>query len=167
MADISQKHESRNAPGKVRSKKVSTRIDMTPMVDLAFLLLTFFILTSTFNQSKMLKLEMPERAGDPPPMNDENILNVVLAENDTIYWWHGLEPVAMVTNYSKSGIRKIVLERRRTNPELMVLIKAQDNSRYQNMVDILDEMKITGTSRYAIVDLSEDDMLRIGDGRSH
>ena len=75
--------------GKVRAKKQSTKVDMTPMVDLAFLLLTFFILTSTFNKAKTMEVTMPDKVVDEKEqtkINENDILNLVLAENDKIYY---------------------------------------------------------------------------------
>ena len=153
--------------GKVRAKKQSTKVDMTPMVDLAFLLLTFFILTSTFNKPKTMEVTMPDKVQDEAEqtkINENDILNLVLAENDKIYYWTGLTPPAEVTNYSKDGVRKLLLERMRANPKMMVLIKPKDESRYNNMVDILDEMDITQMKRFAIVDFTDDDKTIIEGG---
>src|SRR5688572_27220025 len=91
--------------GKVRMKKQSTKIDMTPMVDLAFLLLTFFILTTTFNKPKTMEVNMPDKVQDEKEqtkVNENDILNLVLAEDNKIYWWIGLTPPAEVTNFSKT-----------------------------------------------------------------
>lgn len=157
--------------GKVRAKKQSTKIDMTPMVDLAFLLLTFFILTTTFNKPKTMEVNMPDKVDDPSQqtkINQKDILNLVLGEDDKIFWWIGLEPPVSQTNYSSSGVRKVLLEHTRANPKMMVLIKPQDESRYENMVNILDEMDITDIKRYAIVEYSDDDKLiiagQVGEG---
>lgn len=161
MAEISQGGGGGHKKGtKVRVKKKSTKIDMTPMVDLAFLLLTFFILTTTFNKPKTMEVTMPDKVKDESEqtkINENDILNVVLAENNKIYYWIGLTPPAQVTNFSKNGIRKVLLENSRANPKIMVLIKPKDESRYENMVDILDEMDITNQKRYAIVDFTPDD----------
>jgi biopolymer transport protein ExbD len=84
MAEVSATSASGNADGKVRSKKHSTRIDMTPMVDLAFLLLTFFILTATFKARYVFPLTMPEPVKNPAllaRLEAKNALHVVLAEN--------------------------------------------------------------------------------------
>jgi biopolymer transport protein ExbD len=169
MAEISDSGGGRGHKkgGKVRAKKQSTRVDMTPMVDLAFLLLTFFILTSTFNKSKTMEVTMPdkvEKEEEQTKINENDILNLVLAENDKIYYWTGLTPPAETTNYSKDGVRKLLLERMRANPKMMVLIKPKDESRYNNMVDILDEMDITNMKRYAIVKFTEDDKTIIAGG---
>src|SRR5687768_16273552 len=162
MAEVSQGGGGghKKGGGKVRVKKASTKIDMTPMVDLAFLLLTFFILTTTFNKPKTMEVNMPDKVDKPEDqtkINEKDILNLVLAEDNKIFWWIGLEPPVSTTNYSKDGVRKILLEQTRANPKMMVLIKPKDESRYENMVNILDEMDITNTQRYAIVEYTPDD----------
>lgn len=163
MAELIQRSAGNHAGGKVRAKKQSTKTDMTPMVDLAFLLLTFFLLTTTFKDMYVLRLHMPEPVDDPRKLallNAENAFSLVLAEDNKLYWWIGDDP-ANATNYSKDGIRKILLEKSERNPLLMVLIKSSDESRFENIVDILDEMEITHMTRYAIVDFTEDDRDRL------
>lgn len=153
--------------GKVRAKKQSTKIDMTPMVDLAFLLLTFFILTTTFNKPKTMEVDMPDKVKDEKEqtkVNEKDILNLILSENDKIYWYIGLTPPVHETDYSKTGVRKVLLEQTRANPKMMILIKPKDESRYENMVNILDEMDITNMKRYAIVDYTDDDKTIISEG---
>lgn len=153
--------------GKVRAKKQSTKIDMTPMVDLAFLLLTFFILTTTFNKPKTMEVNMPDKVKDEKDqtkINEKDILNLILSENDKIYWYIGLTPPVNETDYSKNGVRKVLLEQTRANPKMMVLIKPKDESRYENMVNILDEMDITDIKRYAIVKFTDDDKTIISEG---
>ena len=91
MAEISSGGGGGHKKGKkVRAKKQSTKIDMTPMVDLAFLLLTFFILTTTFNKPKTMELTMPDKVTDEKEqtkINENDILNLVLAENNKIFYW--------------------------------------------------------------------------------
>lgn len=168
MAEIQQGGGGgRKKGGKVRAKKQSTKIDMTPMVDLAFLLLTFFILTTTFNKPKTMEVNMPDKVKDEKEqtkINEKDILNLILAEDDKIYWYIGLTPPVNETNYSKDGVRKVLLEQTRANPKMMILIKPKDDSRYENMVNILDEMNITNVQRYAIVEFSEDDKTILAQG---
>ena len=160
MAEINQNNAQKSTSGKVRVKKLSTRVDMTPMVDLAFLLLTFFILTATFNKFRVMDVDMPHPVEDQSqlqPVNEKDVLNLVLAEDNKIYYWMGITPPAEITNYSKDGVRKLLLEKQRLRPKLVVLLKPKDNCKYENMVDILDEIFITKMKRYAIVDFTEDD----------
>lgn len=110
MAELTQSNGPENAGGKVRAKKQSTKIDMTPMVDLAFLLLTFFILTTTFLKPNILPLTMPEPVKDPSRLQllkEKNAFSVVLAEGNKIFWWIGLEAPALPTNTTpKTGSEK-------------------------------------------------------------
>ena len=94
-------------------------------------------------------------------LSADNALTIVLADNNKLYWWAGLDPSAELTNYSKDGVRKILFEKSRANPKLMVLIKPMDKSRYENVVDILDEMAITGIERFAIVEITDEDEARL------
>lgn len=150
--------------GKVRAKKASTKIDMTPMVDLAFLLLTFFMLTATFNKPKTMELNMPDKPKEndpePPEVNIKKVVSIALEANDKIYYWRGIDegqPTATPTSYSKDGIRKVIMDEDRAVANTVFLIKPSDKSRYKNIVDVLDEMAITKAQRYAIVDHTPED----------
>ena len=104
--------------GKKRAKKQSTQVDMTPLVDLAFLLLTFFVLTSTFSKPKVLRMIFPEKLEkDNPnvkPPEVKNGLTILLTENDQIYYYNGAlnkETEMIRTDYTKKGLRSILVER--------------------------------------------------------
>lgn len=153
--------------GKVRSKKSSTRIDMTPMVDLAFLLLTFFMLATTFNKPQTMEINMPAKPKNEdklPEINEKRVLSVVLGDNDKIYYYVGIaDPDIQVTDYSKDGIRKVLREKKATIPKLVVLIKPMEESKYKNVVDIFDEMNISEVPTYALVEISQHELGLIGD----
>lgn len=108
--------------GKKRAKKSSTRIDMTPMVDLAFLLLTFFILTSTFSKPKAMEISFPAK---PPTEEDRqkvnNALTFIMSKDNSIYYYTGEfyppnnkdgKPVTVLTktDFSKDGLHKLLLD---------------------------------------------------------
>lgn len=165
MAQIQEKGGGKQKGGKKRSKKSSTKIDMTPMVDLAFLLLTFFMLTTTFAKPQIMDITMPVK--DPnkeveTPVKASNALTIILGEGNKLYYYQGLlapgepEPELLNSDYSAKGIRQVLL-RLRANPELVVMIKPHEESRYNNVVDILDEMAITNIKKYAIVDITDED----------
>lgn len=165
MAEIQSNDSGGGKGGKKRAKKQSTKIDMTPMVDLGFLLLTFFILTTTFAKPQTMEINMPVKPKDQEeqmPLKASNALTLLLGENDKIYWYAGLPdapaaPGVQVTDYSANGVRKLLLERTKPNPKLVVLIKPMEKGRYKNLVDMLDEMNITETNKYAIVDVDPRD----------
>jgi biopolymer transport protein ExbD len=122
MADLNTGEEGggKKKHGKKRAKKSSTRIDMTPMVDLGFLLLTFFILTTTFNKPQAMEINMPVK--DPDLTEEEknkvpadHTLNIILTDKNVVYWYFGVAdpskalPSLTKTNYSQNGIRKLLI----------------------------------------------------------
>jgi biopolymer transport protein ExbD len=162
MAELGGGGGGKKKGKKVRAKRSSTRIDMTPMVDLAFLLLTFFVMTTTLNKPQTMEITMPEKPkpGDEmPEINEKNVLTLVLGENDKIYYYMGItDPAVEVTNFSATGIRKVLLSKKAELPKLVVLIKATDEAKYKNMVDIMDEMNISSMQRFALVDITPVDV---------
>jgi biopolymer transport protein ExbD len=109
--------------GKKRAKKQSTRVDMTPMVDLAFLLLTFFVLTSTFSKPKSMELSLPAEPppGSPPPPEVKNGVTFLLTKDDRIFYYvgqfykagneKGAPPTDLKeTDFGPEGLRKLLLE---------------------------------------------------------
>lgn len=102
---------------KVRAKKMSTHIDMTPMVDLAFLLLTFFMLTTTFSKPKTMEINMPVKEDIPPDQVTKinNAVTAILSDKHSVYWYYGEfkpeETQLIKTDFSPEGIRKILLEK--------------------------------------------------------
>ena len=155
--------------GKKRSKKASTKIDMTPMVDLGFLLITFFMLTTTLSKPKAMELVMPDKEIDekvkPPEVKCSHAITIILGKDNKVYWYecpndaeNGI-PQMNETNFSANGIRKVLIRKGKEigADKFVAVIKPLDTSKYVDMVNILDEMKITNTKRYAIVDVTEDD----------
>lgn len=170
MAELNTGDGGGKKGGKVRSKKANSRVDLTAMVDLAFLLITFFMLTTSLNKPQSMDLGMPEKdIKDPPPpvLVDENrTMTILLGENDKLKNYMGLienpiEAPKFVT-YGKEGIRKDLLSRSKSIPlvtgdpkkGLIVIIKPGKKSTYKNLVDILDEMAICKVLTYAIVDIT-------------
>ncbi len=100
---------------KKRAKKLSTRIDMTPMVDLGFLLLTFFMLTTTFSQPKVIELTPPIKDITNPTKVDTTTLTLLLGKSDTVFYYNGLLRAnhdsnnILQTDLSDNGLRKVVL----------------------------------------------------------
>lgn len=102
--------------GKQRAKKQSTRIDMTPMVDLAFLLLTFFVLTSTFSKPVTMEITMPIKDDKVEPTKVKHILTIVVTKGDSLAYYYGEMDTAStapfaITTFSKDGIRKVLMEK--------------------------------------------------------
>lgn len=191
--------------GKPAPKKHSTRVDLTPMVDLGFLLITFFMLTTSLLKPQTMELTVPSK-DDVTEENANKVkasqaITILLGKNDQVYYFfgaaeNGVDPELIKSNYSSDdkGLRKMLMTK---NAEVMnnvnqlkidkankkvneeefkaklsefksaksaptVMIKATDESSYKNLVDVLDEMNICNYSRYAIVDITPEDIALIG-----
>jgi biopolymer transport protein ExbD len=157
MAELEQKQIG----NRTRRKRISTRIDFTPMVDLGFLLVTFFMLTTAFTKPQTMEINLPVIGGEQSVPASKTI-TIILGAEDRIYWYHGLasEPFEgpNETNFSNDGIRKILSEKKSTIQDLIVLIKPTNKSVYKNVVDILDEMNISNIKKYALVDITKEDL---------
>ncbi|TFF33685.1 ExbD/TolR family protein [Mucilaginibacter psychrotolerans] len=163
MAELDTSGGGKHKGGKVRSKKASTRVDLTAMVDLAFLLITFFMLTTTLSKPKAMDLAMPdkdEKTKDQLPVAASRSMTLLLGSNDKVEWFIGEPGKSQPTTegFGKDGLRKTLLEKGKeiqqtTGKYMVVLIKPSDKSTYKNLVDVLDEMNITGVQSYAIVDI--------------
>jgi biopolymer transport protein ExbD len=170
MAELDTSGGGGKKGGKIRTKKMSTRVDLTAMVDLAFLLITFFMLTTTLAKPQAMDIAMPDKDVEEQQeltIADTRTINVLLGSGNKLEWYMGsvdkqLTPPAE-GRYGKNGIRKTLIEKskeviaRTGDPKkgLIVLIKPSEKSNYRNLVDILDEMKITNIQQYAISEISE------------
>ena len=133
--------------GKRQAKKHSTRIDMTPMVDLMCLLITFFMLTTSFAKPKVMVITMPEKSEDPlekqPEIPKHRTLNILLAADHKVYYYIGIAdpkkpaemPQLIRTDFSKDGIRKALLLR---NKELFTKIADLRDKRLTGKVVMAD-----------------------------
>jgi biopolymer transport protein ExbD len=164
--------------GKPRGKKASTRIDMTAMVDLAFLLLTFFVLTTTISKPNVMPVVIPPKVDpndkeevEPPKVAETKILTLILGQSDLIYAYPGIldpasgkSPEVLTINFDPKKLRTLIKERQNIvkgqfgdAKELIVLIKPLSTSRYNNMVDILDEMNISEVKKYTLAELNDNE----------
>jgi len=166
MAELDTSGGGKHKGGKIRSKKASTRIDLTAMVDLAFLLITFFIMTTTLAKPKAMDMVMPDKSKKDVqlPVPETRTMTVLLGSNDKIEWWIG--PAGSTThtdNFGKDGIRKTLVEQDKKiqathagkDNYMIVLVKPSDKSTYKDFVNMIDEMNIAGIQSRAIIDITK------------
>ena len=165
MADIEQ-NNYRKQRGITQGKKFSTRVDLTPMVDLGFLLITFFIFTTSIAQPVAMNLAMPDDRPDKNPTrsSEDKTLTLVIGGSDRIFYYEGIfGSVLNETTYQPDGLRAIIMKNKQrikshfnTN-DLVVLIKATNEASYKNIIACLDEMLISDVSIYMLLDPSDDE----------
>jgi biopolymer transport protein ExbD len=208
MAEIASGGGGGHKKGKkVRGKKMSTRVDFTPMVDLGFLLITFFMLTTSMNKPQTMEINMPVKEKDLTEEDQSKVkasqaMTILLTKDSKVVYYFinaqtGDPETPQVTNFGKGGIRAVLLKENRMRNDkvdsigiykdmlqkgkikedefrtrvgdikaykngLIVLIKADDESKYKNLVDILDEMNICNIGRYAVVDITPMEVEMLG-----
>ncbi len=151
----------KKGPGVKKAKKMSTRVDLTPMVDLGFLLITFFVFTTTMAQPTAMRLFLPKDTDKPEEQNKvkaSGALTIMLGKSDQVYYYAGDDPTKIqATNFK--DIRGIIIDKKKNTDEkdFVVVIKPTADATFRNTVDMLDEMSINEVKRYAMVDISADE----------
>ncbi len=177
--DTSSSGGHKKGPGVKKGKKLSTRIDLTPMVDLGFLLITFFMFTTTLAKPKTMEINMPYK--DPNLKDEEKnklkasaAMTVLLSKNHRIYYYEGIgddpnhPPELKVTHFApQKGIRDAIIEKKKmvaslkqngtlgVKDEATILIKPDTTCTYSDVVNMLDEMNINDVKVYAIIDITD------------
>lgn len=176
--DTSSSGGHKKGPGVKKGKKLSTRIDLTPMVDLGFLLITFFMYTTTMSKPKTMEINMPYKdenikEEEQSKVKSSTVITVLLSKEHRIYYYEGIgddptkPPQLNVTYFKqKDGIRDVIINKKKAVEELKaqgalaakdqatIIIKPDETSTYEDLVNMLDEMSINDVKVYAIVDIT-------------
>lgn len=164
MAEMETGNSKKSRTGK-RMHKKSTRVDLTPMVDLGFLLITFFVFTTTMAKPRVMGIVSPKDAAEPGDNICESCaLTVIPAADNKIYYYEGMlqnNTVMPQTGFDAAGLRTLLMDKKRrvkeargNEDQLSLIIRPADESTYRNFVDVLDEVHITGVKRYYIDDIT-------------
>ncbi len=152
--------ENSKGSGNGKIKKKSITIDMTPMVDLGFLLITFFILTATVNSPVSMDMKVPKdnKVEQQKELDERGVVNIIL-NKESAYFYEGTD-LKTLEAVSFKEIRKRINKKKawcKTNgleKEFTVIIKANQDAYYQQLVDMLDEMIINDVGSYTLIDIS-------------
>jgi biopolymer transport protein ExbD len=127
-------------------------MDMTPMVDVAFLLLTFFMLSTTLLRHQVIPIPVPENGDKPYP--GSSLLTVRVDDQNNLFWNLGNESPTRIT---LEGFRNLVGFKCKQDTNLITLLKIDRKARYHSIIDILDELQLSGASKYSVAPLSKED----------
>ena len=155
MAEQITTSENKGSKNRKRMNKKSTRVDLTPMVDLGFLLITFFVFTTTMSTTTAMGMITPnDKTGPNDPVCESCVITVLPAGDNKIYYYEGVEQDAVYreTNYSAAGLRKLLADKKSStsanHKEAILIIKPGETSSFKNLVDIIDESTICMYKRY-------------------
>ncbi len=150
----------REKGGRKKRQRVRIRIDMTPMVDVAFLLLIFFMVTTVFRRPQALELTLPSEKADIE-VPEQNVLSIRVTSGGQLYHNIGVETPQVV---EVGQLHEVVSTLHHGNPALCAVIKIDRHAPYHWMVDVLDEVTLGELSRYSLAPYTVDDSLAVFGG---
>ena len=160
MADVGSAAPRGHDKKKKKHKKIrrlGIRMDMTPMVDVAFLLLTFFMLTTTMSRPQTMEINLPPKQDGKDvkvEVAQSNLLTLRIKENGSIYWNIGVDQPKKV---EPNEFRKLMVQNSQANPKLVTLIKIDRKGKYSMMVNIMDELNLANVTRFSIAPMEDAD----------
>jgi biopolymer transport protein ExbD len=156
MAGADVVESKSHAKGKKKKKRAGIRIDMTPMVDVAMLLLTFFMLTTVFSKPQTMELNLPPDENMKVEVAASTLLTVRVAPDLAIYWSMGTEPTALKKVAFKE-LRPLLIDKLKEIPKLITLVQIDRAAKYNDMVDIIDELNLANITRFSIAPMTDKD----------
>jgi biopolymer transport protein ExbD len=140
--------------GRVKKKRVGIRIDMTPMVDVAFLLLIFFMVTTVFRRPLAMEVNLPE-PGAKIEVPESNVMTVFVDQDESMYFKIGKSGIEPVTWQELTPTLRANVE---ANPDLIILVKIHREARYEPMVDMMDTLEDARMERFSLIPMKESDI---------
>lgn len=165
----SPNERSTKKKGRKHSKRIGFHLDMTPMVDVAFLLLTFFMLTTTFSKSNTMEINIPPEAVEVK-VAESNVMTLRISDDFKAYCSLGEEAPRSMPLYDSgdtgqmalSGqLRSLLRQQTAANEKMVIVVKISGKARYKHLVDIIDELNLMKIGRFSLDDFTEQDALEI------
>lgn len=153
--DIGHEPRVKRGKGKKRKKmrRVGIRIDMTPLVDIAFLLLTFFMMTTTMTKPQTMEINLPPE-DVKVEIAESNLLTLRVTEAGVVFWNMGIDAPERI-QFEK--LREFLKERNEANPKLVTLVKVDRQGKYSTMVNMIDELNLANITRFSLAPLTDQD----------
>lgn len=145
------------------------RIDLTAMVDLAFLLITFFIMTTSLAKPKAMDLAMPVK-GPNEPVPESRTMSICLGKNGKVLWYMGMPERPLTSpklvDFSKKGLRAVLIGTSKKifqtwGRPMIVMLKPSDHAVYADFVAALDELNITSIQSFAVVHITPKEIVML------
>lgn len=151
--DVAQR-EHKGKGKKKKARRLGIRIDMTPLVDVALLLLTFFMYTTSMSRPQTMEINLPPDKDVKVEIAESNLLTLRINEKGEIFWNAGIESPKRL-DPAEQG--KFLREKSQGNPKLTTLVKVDRDGRYEMLVNIIDELNLAGIQRFSIAPLLDAD----------
>ena len=149
-------------------KRLGFHIDMTPMVDVAFLLLTFFMLTTTFSRANTMEINIPPENSEVK-IAETNVMTFRIAKDGYAYWSIGEDSPRKMRLYEESDamtlsseVRQMLTQQTKANSKLVIVVKISNQAKYKYLVDLIDEFNLMNIDRFSLDDFTDADARAIG-----
>lgn len=155
-ADLGAPDSHKGKKGKKRKakKRVNVRIDMTPMVDVIMLLLTFFMLTTVFKLPQTMEINIPPDSNVKVEVAMSSLMTLRVTSDNTIYYNFGLEDPQRIPF---EQLRALLVDRRNAVPKLIVLVKVEREGTFNQMVNVMDEINLAEITRFSLAPFTDAD----------
>ena len=157
------KSHARGGKKHKKKRRLRIRIDMTPMVDVAFLLLTFFMLTTYFSKPQTMELNLPADEKQQIEVAESNLLTIRVASDGLMYWNIGMDPANPI---DVKDLRKFLVDKNKENPKLITLLKIDRDGKYSMFIKVMDEIAIAQVTRFSLAPMTEYDKRQIQKARA-
>jgi biopolymer transport protein ExbD len=152
--DVTAPREKKHGKKK-KARRLGIRIDMTPLVDIAFLLLTFFMLTTSMSRPQTMEINLPPDKEVKVEIAESNLLTLRMNEKGELFWNVGIEsPKRLERNELRAFLKQRVID----NPKLVALLKIDRAAKYNQMVEMIDDFQLSNVTRFSLAPLTEADM---------
>ncbi|MCE5271865.1 biopolymer transporter ExbD [bacterium] len=151
--DLGPKGKAKGPRGRRTKKRLNVRIDMTPMVDVVMLLITFFMLATVFTTPQTMEINIPPDESKVE-VAESNLMTLRVDAGGDIFWNMGMEPPKPV---EFKDLRSMLTTGLKSNPKLIILVKVQREGTYGKMIDIMDELNLAQIDRFSLAPFTDYD----------
>jgi biopolymer transport protein ExbD len=155
--DFAEKTPKKGAGLHRPKRRVAIRLDMTPMVDIAFLLLIFFMVTTVFRAPQAMEVNLPPQ-GAKVEVPESNVMTMYINPDGRFLYRMAQGPLVAT---AMKDLGQLFTETAKLNPELIVLVKVQRAAKYETMVDVMDELEIANMSRFSLVPMTDQEVKEV------
>ncbi len=151
---VAAPRERKKGKKRKKARRLGIRMDMTPLVDVAFLLLTFFMFTTSMSRPQTMEINLPPDKEVKVEIAESNLLTIRVDQKGDIFWNVGIESPKRL---DPATLRTFLREKSQGNPKLTTLVKVAREGRYSMLVNMIDELNLAQIQRFSIAPLLDAD----------
>lgn len=152
--DVAESRSHGKKGKRKKSRRLGIRNDLTPLVDVAFLLLTFFMFTTTMSRPQTMEINLPPDPNAKVEIAESNLLTLRVNAKGDVFWNYGIESPKRIEG---SALRAFLAEKRSANPKMTALLKIDREGKYEMMVNMIDDFGFAKVDRFSIAPLLDSD----------